>query len=172
MPKWHTTSSPKQHHFLNSHQKKRLEWAGQRPKSGSLSSLTPSMQSNTNLYLSGRLFVLCVEVLKRLKGRVNWIRPGIAANRKLHHGNALSNTCLRRRWLLSPEYLCNISPASPHPHSLDIAVGSFFLFPQVKRELKRHCHGTIAEVKSASVCCLDVWEKDFWGIFQVWTICW
>jgi hypothetical protein len=32
-----------------------------------------------------------VEMLKRLKGRVNRVRPGIAANWKLHHDNAPSH---------------------------------------------------------------------------------
>lgn len=34
-----------------------------------------------------------MEVLKRLKERINRVRPGIADNWKLHHSNAPSHTC-------------------------------------------------------------------------------
>jgi histone-lysine N-methyltransferase SETMAR len=87
-----------------------------------------------------------LEVLRRMKRRVNRVRPAIAGNRKLHHDNAPSHTCSK-----VTDYLTKIGIATvpQPPYSPDLAPADFFLFPKVKSSLKGHLHGTVSAVKEA-----------------------
>lgn len=90
-----------------------------------------------------------------------------------HQFEAASSQCIklhpfRSQWLPDPERYCN---ASPSPYSPDLAPADFFLFTPVNTALKKHRNGIVVEVKAASTGCLkDVTEKDFQGVFQVWTV--
>lgn len=111
-----------------------------------------------------------VEVLKRLKKRVNRVRPAIAANWKLHHDNAPSHSCF-----LVTDYLTKngITTVPQPPYSPDMAPADFFLFPRVKTALKGRHHGTLDAVKEACTRALkDIPESDYQGAFEAWKHRW
>ncbi|GFX50463.1 histone-lysine N-methyltransferase SETMAR [Trichonephila clavipes] len=87
-----------------------------------------------------------MEVLKRLKRRVNRERPEISANQKLHHDNAPSHTCFMVTENLTKNGIVTI----PQPtYSPDLAPADLFLFSEVKTTLKGRHHGTLDDVKRA-----------------------
>ena len=69
-----------------------------------------------------------LEVLRKLKRRVNWVRPAIAGNWKLHHANATSQTCSKVTDYLTQNGVVTIPQP---PDSPDLAPTDFFLFPKV-----------------------------------------
>ncbi|GFT93364.1 uncharacterized protein TNCV_337331 [Trichonephila clavipes] len=102
-----------------------------------------------------------VEVLKRLKRRVNRVKPEISTNWKLHHDNAPSHTCFVVTVHLTKNGIVTIPQ---HPYSPDFAPADFFLFPKVKRALKGCHHGTLDDVKRACTHAeKDVSVGDFQG---------
>ena len=111
-----------------------------------------------------------LEVLRRLKKRVNRVRSAIAGNWKLHHDNAPSHTCST-----VTEYLTinGITTIPQPPYSPDLAPADFFLFPKVKSSLKGHNHGTLSAVKEACTRTLkDVPESAYQGAFESWKSRW
>ena len=68
-----------------------------------------------------------VDVLKRLKERINRVRSEIKDSWKLHHGNAPSHTASVMR-----DYLTRIEVATvpQPPYGIDLAPPDFFLFPE------------------------------------------
>lgn len=74
-----------------------------------------------------------VEVLKRLKRRVQRIRLDIADNWKLHHDNVRAHSAF-----IVTDYLVKAGlPTIPQPlYSPDLAPPDFFLFPRLKTPLK------------------------------------
>ncbi|GFY31146.1 uncharacterized protein TNCV_4360531 [Trichonephila clavipes] len=107
-----------------------------------------------------------VEVLKRLKRRVNRVRPEISANWKLHHDNAPSDTCFMVTGHLTKNGIVTI-PQSPY--SPNLAPADFFLFPKVKTVLKGCHHGTQDDVKRACTHALkDTSVGDFQGAYEAW----
>jgi [histone H3]-lysine36 N-dimethyltransferase SETMAR len=107
-----------------------------------------------------------VGVLKRLKQRVNRVRPDIARGWKLHHDNAPAHTALVVGTLLANYGVATL----PHPpYSPDLSPPDFFLFPRVKRVLKGHRYGTIQEVQDATTEVLNsIPEEDFAKAFDEW----
>jgi len=76
------------------------------------------------------------DVLERLLKRVQRVRTDIADRWVLHHDNAPAHTALSIREFLAKENI----PVLPHPpYSPDLAPCVFYLFPELKSELKgRH----------------------------------
>lgn len=64
-------------------------------------------------------------VLKRLKPRINQVRPETAANWKLHHGNAPSHSC----FVVGKKWHCNTSPPLLQPRRCGRRI-----FPRFKSE--------------------------------------
>lgn len=67
-----------------------------------------------------------MKVLKIMKSSVNRLRPGIAANKKLHHDNAQSNTCFVFNGYLARN---DIAKLHQQPYRPDLAPADFFLVP-------------------------------------------
>lgn len=91
------STTPRQNNKVTNctQQTKKLEWAGRRPKSCSVSSLTRKDEVHHEFLPNGQPVKgdFYVEVLKRWKGNVNRVRSDIATKWKLHHDNAPSHTC-------------------------------------------------------------------------------
>lgn len=160
---WHTTKSPRPKKARMSKSKVKVMLIVFFDVRGVVhSEFVPEGQTvNADFYL---------EVLKRLKQRVNRVRPTIAGNWKLHHDNAPSHTSSK-----VTAYLTQIGvPTIPQPpYSPDMAPADFFLFPKVKSALKGHHHGTISVVKQATTRCLkEVPESAYQGAFEAWKSRW
>jgi len=99
-----------------------------------------------------------VEILKRLRARVQRVRPDIASKWKLHHDNA---PCLGA-WLMR-DLLAKFGVATlPPPHSPDSAPADFSLFPKTKRQLKGHRFALVEAVQAAATRTLNsILEKHF-----------
>ncbi|GFV74843.1 uncharacterized protein TNCV_1040811 [Trichonephila clavipes] len=107
-----------------------------------------------------------VEVLKKLKRRVNGVRPEISTNWKLHHDNAPSHT-----FFVVTEHLTKngIVTIPQPPYSPDLAPADFFFFPIVKTTLKGCHHGTLDDVKRACTHALkDILVGDFQEAYEAW----
>ncbi|GFW86210.1 uncharacterized protein TNCV_4779221 [Trichonephila clavipes] len=103
-----------------------------------------------------------VEVLTRLKRRVNRVRPEISADWKLHHDNAPSHICF-----VVTEYLTKngIVTIPQSPYSTDLAPADLFLFPKVKTALKgRH----LWDKRACKHSLKDVLVGDFQGAYEAW----
>ncbi|GFW54759.1 uncharacterized protein TNCV_2653991 [Trichonephila clavipes] len=108
----------------------------------------------------------CVEMLKRLKRRVNRVRLEISANWKLHPDNAPSHTCFVVTEHLSKNVIVTIPQP---PYSPDLALVNFFLSPKVKTAFKGHHHRTLDDDKRACTHALkDVSVGDIQGAYEAW----
>ena len=111
-----------------------------------------------------------LEVLKRLKRRVNRVRPEIAENWKLHHDNAPSHTCSKVIEFLAQNGIATIPQP---PYSPDVAPADYFLFPKLKSSLKGRRHGSLNDVKEACTRSLkDLPESAYQGAFESWKSRW
>jgi len=106
--------------------------------------------------------------MKRLRKRVQRVRPDIADDWVLHHDNAPAHTALSIREFLAKKNI----PVLPHsPYSPDLAPCDFYLFPKLKLKLKCHHFGTIETIQKTVThdlntltendfqCCYDQWKK-------------
>lgn len=111
-----------------------------------------------------------VEVLKRLKKRVNRIRPDIADNWKLHHDNAPAHTAF-----IVTNYLtkAGIPTISQPPYSPDLAPPDFFLFPRLKGPLKGHHFETVENIQAACTAELkSIPEEAYSEAYNAWKKRW
>lgn len=111
-----------------------------------------------------------VEVLKRLKRRVNRVRQDIAADWKLHHDNAPAHTAF-----LVNSYLTKAGiPTLPQPpYSPDVAPPDFFLFPRLKRPMKGKHFETTEGIQAACTADLKaIPENAFRDAFNAWKSRW
>lgn len=112
----------------------------------------------TNLSLRGKS-AFYIEVLRRLKRRVNQVRPVIIGNWKLHHGNAPSYTCFKVTDYLTENGVTKIPQT---PHSSDLFPADSFLFPKVKSSLKIPHYETLCAIKETCKCTLkDLSESTY-----------
>ncbi|UYV60870.1 hypothetical protein LAZ67_1002645 [Cordylochernes scorpioides] len=75
-----------------------------------------------------------LEVLRRLKRRIASVRTDIKDTVKLHHDNATSHTA----FIITNFLAQSNTPVIPHPpYSPDLDPCDFFMFPRLKREMKR-----------------------------------
>jgi len=85
-----------------------------------------------------------IDVLERLRKRVQRVRRDIADDWVLHHDNAPANTALSIREFLPKKNI----PVLPHPpYSADLAKCDFYLFPKLKSKLKDHHFGTMENIQ-------------------------
>ncbi|KAJ8938980.1 hypothetical protein NQ318_003673 [Aromia moschata] len=111
-----------------------------------------------------------VEVLKRLKRRVNRVRPDISKSWKLHHDNAPSHTCF-----LVADYLvkAGITVVPQPPYSPDVAPPDFFLCPRLKTPMKGHHFGSVKNIQKACADALKaIPENDYRAAFYAWKTRW
>lgn len=121
----------------------------------------PGTTVNSKFYL---------EVLRRLKHRVQRVRPDIAHNWKLHHDNAPAHSAF-----IISDYLANAGvPTIPQPpYSPDVAPPDFFLFPRLKTPMKGKHFGTVGGIKRACTAALkDIPEEAYRNAFESWKIRW
>lgn len=107
-----------------------------------------------------------VEVLKRLKQRVNRVRPAIKDSWRLHHDNAPSHTAF-----VVGDYLTriNVAVVPQPPYSPDVAPADFFLFPHVKRALKGQHLESIPNIIATTTRTLKgIPEQAFQDAFLAW----
>ena len=110
------------------------------------------------------------EVLQRLNHRVTRVRKEIQTSWKLHHDNAQSHTAF-----VVTSYLTRIGVATipQPPYSPDLAPANFFLFPRLKRELKRHHLGTLKNVQTTTTTLLNsIPAEEFQGAYAAWKLRW
>ncbi|GFY03017.1 mariner Mos1 transposase [Trichonephila clavipes] len=156
---WHTPQSPRQKKARMSKSRMKGMLIVFFDKSGVvLSVFVPEGQTVNDTFY--------VEVLKRLKRRVNRVRPEISANWKLHHDNAPSHTC----FVVTEHLTRNRIVTFPQPpYSPDLAPADFFLFPKVKTTLQGRHHWTLDDVKRDCTHALkDVSVGDFQGTYEAW----
>ena len=111
-----------------------------------------------------------LEVLRRMKRRVNRVRPAIAGNWKLHHDNAPSHTCSKVTDYLTKNGIATV-PQSPTVPTL--APVDFFLFQHIKSSLKGPHHGTLSAAKEACTRTLkNLPESAYQGAFVSWQRRW
>jgi hypothetical protein len=111
-------------------------------------------------------------VLRRLREdiRRKWPQLWCAGNWLLHDDNAPSH-----RALVTHEFLAHNSIiALPHlPRSPDLAPCDFFLFPNMKLQLKGRCFDRVEEIQQESRNVLrTLQEQDFQHAFQQWQRRW
>lgn len=116
---WKTINTPK-------------SWAALTPELCSLCSLTPRSIVHYEIVHEGQTVTgtFYVEMMKRFKGRVNRLRPGIAINWKLHKDNAPSPP-LRSEWLLGQERLSKLQKITTY--CPDLYRANLFLFPESRQ---------------------------------------
>lgn len=117
--------------------------------------------------MTGKFYV---EVLKRLKLRVQRVRPNIATDWKLHHDNAPAHTSF-----VVSDYLAKtgVTTIPQPPYSPDVAPPDFFLFPRLKTPMKGKHFGSVDNIKAATTRALkDIPEKDFCAAFDAWKSRW
>ena len=111
-----------------------------------------------------------VDILKRLKQRINCVRSEIKDSWKLHHDNAPSHTAF-----VVCDYLTRIGVVTfpQPPYSPDLSPPDFFLFPKVKKALKG-CHlDTIDNIKTTCMRLLkDIPVEDFQEAYNTWMSRW
>ena len=83
------------------------------------------------------------ELLERLRKRVHCVRPEIADNWMLHHGNALYDTAISANEFLAKN---DISVVPQPPHSPDLSMCDFLLFPKFKYHLKGRHFGIVDNI--------------------------
>ena len=107
-------------------------------------------------------------VLKRLRERVRRTRPELWRSGEwlIHHDNAPAHTALRIRQFLTSQGMTLV----PHPpYSPDLAPADFFLFPQMKRDLKGRRFDTLEDVIAASTRALNsIQVEEFQRCFEQW----
>ncbi|GFV83667.1 putative DD34D transposase [Trichonephila clavipes] len=150
--KWHTPQSPQQKKARMSKSRMKAMLIVFFDKNGVVhSGFVPEGQT-----INGAFYV---EVLKRLKRRVNRVRPEISANWKLHHDNAPSHTCFVVTEHLAENGIVTIPQP---PYSPDLVTADIFLCPKVKTARKGCHHRTLDDVKRACTHALkDVSVGDF-----------
>lgn len=107
-----------------------------------------------------------LEVLKRLKQRVNRSRSNIKNVWKLHHDNAPSHSAF-----LIGDYLARtgVSVVPQPPYSPDLAPSDFFLFPRIKNVFKGKHLDNVDNIQAVTTACLkDLTSDVFLGAFQAW----
>ncbi|XP_014487170.1 PREDICTED: putative uncharacterized protein FLJ37770 isoform X2 [Dinoponera quadriceps] len=110
------------------------------------------------------------KVLERLRIRVRRVRREIADTWMLHHDNTPSYTSLIVREALTKH---NIVTLPQPPYSPDMVPSDFFLFPRIKKNLKRHRFRTIEAVQAASTRCLNSLSVgDFQEAYEDWKKRW
>ena len=108
-----------------------------------------------------------IEVLKRLRDAIRQKRPELwrSGDWFFHHDNAPAHSALRTHEFLAKH---SITVLLHPPYSPDLASCDFFLFPMVKRPLKRRRFETISEIKAnvtkelkgiKKEACLDCFRK-------------
>ena len=111
------------------------------------------------------------DVLKVLQGHITRKRPYLhATSWMLHHNNARLHVAN-----VVAEYLAQINlKCIPHPpYSLDLAPCDFFVFPNVKKHLRRRrFQSPEAVVKAAKAVLKDLSENGFQHVFADWQKCW
>ena len=107
-----------------------------------------------------------LEALKRLKHRVARVRPHIKDVCKLQHDNAPSHMALEVTNYLTQSQ----TPMVPQPtYSPDLAPCDFFLFPRLKRELKRKHWESVGNIQAYVTRLLKgIPVEEFQGVFQAW----
>ncbi|XP_014481722.1 PREDICTED: histone-lysine N-methyltransferase SETMAR-like, partial [Dinoponera quadriceps] len=111
-----------------------------------------------------------VGVLKRLKCRVQCVRPDIAKDWKLHHDNALAHSSF-----LVTNYLTKAGvPTIPQPpYSPDVVPPDFFLFSHLKGPMKGKHFGTIEGIQASCTAALkDNPDEAYRGAFDAWKTRW
>ena len=107
-------------------------------------------------------------VLKRLRERVRRTRPELWRSGEwlVHHDNAPTHTALRICQFLTSQGMTLV----PYPpYSTDLAPADFFLFPQMKRDLKGRRFDTVEDVIAASTRALNsIQVEEFQGCFEQW----
>jgi len=95
-----------------------------------------------------------VEVLQRLRDNVRRKRPDQWRNTwLLHHDNAPAHAALLSRRFLTDNNMTVV----PHPpHSLDLALSDFFLFPELEMKLKRRRFQTLEKIQAESQAVLNM----------------
>ncbi|XP_070386292.1 histone-lysine N-methyltransferase SETMAR-like [Dermacentor albipictus] len=106
-----------------------------------------------------------VDVLERLKHRVQHIWPDIAHNWKLHHDNVLAHSAF-----IVTDYLVKAGvPTIPQPpYSLGLAPPDFFFFPRLKTPLKSKYFGTVDGIKAACSTALKAIPENYHNAFESW----
>lgn len=112
-----------------------------------------------------------VQVLRRLRLRLQRIRPELAANGwLLHHDNAPAHSALVVQEFLASH---NIATVPHSPYSPDLAPLDFYAFPKVKTRLKGHRYSSVEEVQKATTAVLkDVFSQGAQGCFEQWVNRW
>ena len=88
----------------------------------------------------------------------------------MHHDNATSHTALvlRDKFVKIFTYIVSQSPYSP-----GLATCDLWLFPKLKRPLRRRRFESIDEIKAESMKALmAIPEKNYLACFEVWKIRW
>jgi len=111
------------------------------------------------------------EILERLRKRVVCVRPSIANNWMLHHDNAPCHMVISVIKFLAKKGI----PVVPQPpYSLDLSRCEFFLFPELKFDLKGRHFQTVENIETAVTDqlkvitvsdfqrCYKEWEQHLW----------
>ena len=141
-------------------------------KASSMFSSMPRRWSTTKLYLRGKRWIVFfyLEVLRRLKRRVDRVGSAIAGNWKLYHDNAPSHTCSKVTDYRTQNGVATISQP---PYSPELVPADFFLIQKVKPSLKGHHHRTLSAVKEAYTRNLkDLPESAYQGACDSWKSRW
>jgi len=113
-----------------------------------------------------------LEVLERLREKVRLKRPEIFSNNSwiLNHDNAPAHTALSVRQFLPTKQITVLE----HPaYSPDLAPSDFFLFPMIKKILKRRHFGDIDDIGSNTSAVLKaIPQNQFQNCFEGWTRRW
>jgi len=107
------------------------------------------------------------EILERLRKRVVRVRPSIANNWMLHHGNAPCDMVILIEFLAKK----GIPVVSQPPYSPDESVRLFFffLFPKLKFYLKGRHSGTVENIEKAVTDQLKaIPASDFQRCYEEW----
>ncbi|GFX59503.1 mariner Mos1 transposase [Trichonephila clavipes] len=107
-----------------------------------------------------------LEVLRRLKRRIAYVRADIKDTVKFHHDNATSHTA----FIITNFLAQSNTPVIPHPpYSPDLAPCDFFLFLRLKREMKGKHWETVENIQHHVTTFLrGIPVEEFQGAFQVW----
>lgn len=160
---WHTAASPKP---------KKARMSRSRVKSMLIvffdgkglihKEFVPSGQTVTGVFYAG--------VLRRLRDRINRVRPEIKQDWILHHDNAPPHTARVTTETLEK---MPVTLLPQPPYSPDLAPSDFFLFPLIKRDLKGKRFDTIDDVQEATTTALNrLSAEDFQSGYEQWKKRW
>ncbi|UYV80763.1 hypothetical protein LAZ67_19001657 [Cordylochernes scorpioides] len=113
-----------------------------------------------------------LQVMRNLREAILQKRPDLWKNKNwlLHHDNATAHTSLLVRDFLAKN---NTLMMPQPPYSPDLAPCDFFLFPKLKRPMKRRRYATLDEIKTASKEELKkIFKNDFLKCFEDWKNRW